>query len=102
MVWNEHDNCLGVLSEYLTQTSITEEERGKEDKDKVTVSLSVWEAFEENQDEAWTALPPKRRREILDEARIELITTPGGSAKKAEDRQEKEAMISQKGSLAYL
>ena len=93
---------MGVLSEYLTQTSITEEERGKEDKDKVTVSLSVWEAFEDNQDEAWTALPLKRRREILDEARTELITTPGGSAKKAEDRQEKEAMISQKGSLAYL
>ena len=91
-VWSEKDACLGVLSEYLTQEDISEEPKSKEQEgeEDVRIELSTWKGLEEKQDEAWFALPPKRRREILEEARTECLSVSQGGESTAEKEMLKE------------
>ena len=111
--WNEHDACLGMLSEYLVQHDITaeqdEEERrrrksGKEeskkdeereqgekkDEEDIVIQLPVWEEFEEKQEQSWLLLPPKRRREILETARLDRLSGQTGGEVKKQKQEEGE------------
>ena len=92
--WSEHDNCLGVLSEYLVQTEIDEEAHfEKEPGERLEISLSIWEGLDKGKEDLWMALPPKRRKQILDEARTELVTSQGTSQNKADMKEEAEVFI---------
>jgi len=51
----------------------------------------VWESMESRQEEAWLQLAPKRRREILDEARIERVSSQAVSSNQ-EDKREMRAV----------
>ena len=88
-LWTEADHCRGVLSEYLPQQSIDEE--ADEKAERITIDLSVWEGLEESKEDLWMALPPKRRRQIIDEARTEMVTSQGKTQSKADEQEELEA-----------
>jgi len=40
----------------------------------VSIDLATWEGLRDSRDDAWLALPPKRRRAILDQGLIERLT----------------------------
>ena len=87
---SEHFRCLGVLSEYLQQESILEEQSYKPAEDEVHIDLPTWEGIKNEGEDAWLALPPKRRRQILDEGLIEKLTVSTKKGCSIENEKSKE------------
>ena len=83
----EKDISLGFLQEYLLQTQPGEEEKWQPEDNKLELKLSDMTELEDRQDSAWISLPPKRRRELLNEARMGL-TTPQAGRKTATQQEE--------------
>ena len=78
---------MGALSEYLTQDSILDEQQFKPAEEEIHIDLAVWDGIKNSAEDSWLAIPPKRRRQILDAALIENLTvsTKGDCG---EDRQQ--------------
>ena len=96
--WTEKDNCLGVLTEYQQQQDIEEEYTAEQKKDCLVlenVDKRVYEDMEKQGEMAWLQLPPKRRREILDEAQTEAVTSQAVSSNLEDQREMRQVTASQ-------
>ena len=81
---------MGVLPEYLTQDSILDEQEFKQAEEEIHIDLPVWEGIQNQGEEAWLAIPPKRRRQILDAALTESLTVSTKADCPIEKQKEKE------------
>lgn len=98
--WNEKDHVLGVLSEYLPQGQIDEDFLEKEGNERMSIEVEVFENMEQRSEACWLQLPPKRRREILDEGNLKKITSQAVQASKEDERELRQVMEANlKGSL---
>ena len=71
--FNEKDISLGLLTTYLPQIDIAAEHDGDEES-SIHLDLGTCLELESRQESVWHCLLPKRRREILDDARSALTT----------------------------
>ena len=90
--WNEKDHVLGVLSEYLPQEQPDEDYLEKDGNERLELSVEVFEGMEKRSEASWMQLPPKRRREILEEGNLEKITSQAVQASKEDERELRQVM----------
>ena len=86
---NEKDASLGFTQVYLTQDDYAEEPEKEKEHEPCSISLEDIGHLEDMEGSAWWRLPPKRRREVIENAREQATTSQAPGA--LEKRQQQKA-----------